>query len=103
MPELVCELIVSLDGFDTHANQQGVHANLLRFFREMGIGGFEWETAPDVGEAARVLAPGGLLVARHGKGRYVYTGLSFFRQLPAGVPGDAIPPPPLLSGEYPTI
>jgi LmbE family N-acetylglucosaminyl deacetylase len=30
---------------------------------------------------------GGLLVASHGKGRFVYTGLSFFRQLPAGVPG----------------
>jgi hypothetical protein len=30
---------------------------------------------------------GGLLVAPLGKGRYVYTGLSFFRQLPAGVPG----------------
>jgi LmbE family N-acetylglucosaminyl deacetylase len=30
---------------------------------------------------------GGLLVATAGKGTYVYTGLSFFRQLPAGVPG----------------
>jgi LmbE family N-acetylglucosaminyl deacetylase len=30
---------------------------------------------------------GSLLVAPYGKGRYVYTGLSFFRQLPAGVPG----------------
>jgi hypothetical protein len=30
---------------------------------------------------------GGLLVARVGKGTYVYTGLAFFRQLPAGVPG----------------
>ena len=30
---------------------------------------------------------GGLLVARVGKGHYVYTGLAFFRQLPAGVPG----------------
>jgi hypothetical protein len=30
---------------------------------------------------------GGLLVARVGRGSYVYTGLSFFRQLPAGVPG----------------
>ena len=29
----------------------------------------------------------GLLVARYGKGYFVYTGLSFFRQLPAGVPG----------------
>jgi LmbE family N-acetylglucosaminyl deacetylase len=32
-------------------------------------------------------AKGGLLVARVGKGRFVYTGLAFFRQLPAGVPG----------------
>lgn len=30
---------------------------------------------------------GSLLVARHGKGVFVYSGLSFFRQLPAGVPG----------------
>ncbi|HLK15905.1 MAG TPA: PIG-L family deacetylase [Fimbriimonadaceae bacterium] len=30
---------------------------------------------------------GGLLVAAHGKGFFVYTGLTFFRQLPAGVPG----------------
>jgi hypothetical protein len=30
---------------------------------------------------------GGLLVSRVGKGYYVYTGYSWFRQLPAGVPG----------------
>jgi hypothetical protein len=30
---------------------------------------------------------GSLLVAKHGKGHYVYTGLSFFRELPAGVSG----------------
>ena len=30
---------------------------------------------------------GGLLVRPLGKGTYIYTGLSFFRQLPAGVPG----------------
>jgi LmbE family N-acetylglucosaminyl deacetylase len=30
---------------------------------------------------------GGLLVARHGGGHFVYTGYSWFRQLPAGVPG----------------
>jgi hypothetical protein len=30
---------------------------------------------------------GGLLAAKVGKGVYVYTGLAFFRQLPAGVPG----------------
>lgn len=38
----------------------------------------------DPGEAP---LEGGLLVAKVGKGTYVYTGLSFFRQLPAGVPG----------------
>ena len=30
---------------------------------------------------------GGLLVAPLGQGHYIYTGLAFFRQLPAGVPG----------------
>lgn len=30
---------------------------------------------------------GGLLVAQHGKGYYVYSGYSWFRNLPAGVPG----------------
>jgi hypothetical protein len=30
---------------------------------------------------------GGLLVAKYGKGYFVYTGYSWFRQLPAGVPG----------------
>jgi hypothetical protein len=30
---------------------------------------------------------GALLVAPYGKGYYIYTGLSFFRELPEGVPG----------------
>jgi LmbE family N-acetylglucosaminyl deacetylase len=30
---------------------------------------------------------GGLIVAPYGEGYYIYTGLSFFRELPAGVPG----------------
>ncbi|HMI05079.1 MAG TPA: PIG-L family deacetylase [Pedobacter sp.] len=38
----------------------------------------------DNGESAK---NGSLIVADYGKGRYVYTGISFFRQLPAGVPG----------------
>jgi len=52
----------------------------------------KWDTAhfaallacSDAGEPP---LEGGLLVARHGRGYFVYTGLSFFRQLPAGVPG----------------
>jgi LmbE family N-acetylglucosaminyl deacetylase len=31
--------------------------------------------------------PGGMLVARYGKGVYIFTGYSWFRELPAGVPG----------------
>ncbi|HRE67201.1 MAG TPA: PIG-L family deacetylase [Cyclobacteriaceae bacterium] len=38
----------------------------------------------DKGEPAR---NGSLLVAQYGAGYYVYTGLSFFRELPEGVPG----------------
>lgn len=38
----------------------------------------------DKGESAK---KGSLLVAKYGKGNYIYTGLSFFRELPAGVSG----------------
>ena len=38
----------------------------------------------DPGESPK---SGGLLVARHGKGVFVYTGYAWWRQLPAGVPG----------------
>ncbi|MGB2835738.1 MAG: PIG-L family deacetylase, partial [Candidatus Sulfotelmatobacter sp.] len=38
----------------------------------------------DPGEDAQ---KGGLLQAQYGKGTYIYTGYSFFRELPAGVPG----------------
>ena len=38
----------------------------------------------DAGESAK---KGSLLVATYGEGYYIYTGLSFFRELPAGVLG----------------
>ncbi len=51
----------------------------------------EWDKAftpvlsmQDTGESAK---KGSLLVAPYGKGNYMYTGLSFFRELPAGVTG----------------
>jgi LmbE family N-acetylglucosaminyl deacetylase len=52
----------------------------------------EWDTVhftallacSDVGEPPLT---SGLLVAHYGQGYFVYTGLSWFRQLPAGVPG----------------
>jgi hypothetical protein len=51
----------------------------------------EWDSnftpilsANDKGEKPK---DGALLVAKYGKGNYIYTGLSFFRELPEGVPG----------------
>lgn len=38
----------------------------------------------DEGEESK---EGALLIAPYGRGNYIYTGLSFFRELPAGVPG----------------
>jgi hypothetical protein len=52
----------------------------------------------DPGEAPQA---GSLLWARSGKGRFVYTGLAFFRQLPAGVPGAYRLFANLLAGGHP--
>jgi hypothetical protein len=41
-------------------------------------------TSSDTNESDK---KGGLLYARYGKGVFIYTGYSWFRQLPAGVPG----------------
>jgi LmbE family N-acetylglucosaminyl deacetylase len=47
----------------------------------------EYETLIACNDPGESEKEGGLLVAKHGKGNYVFTGLAFFRQLPAGVPG----------------
>lgn len=45
---------------------------------EMTVGGVSPKGKPD---------NGALIIAKHGKGNFIYTGLVFFRQLPSGVPG----------------
>jgi hypothetical protein len=52
----------------------------------------------DPGEPAQA---GSLLWGRYGKGTFVYTGLAFFRQLPAGVPGAYRLFANLLAGGHP--
>ncbi len=51
----------------------------------------EWakEFTPILGmrDKGEKMTKGSMLVAKYGKGYYIYTGLSFFRELPAGVPG----------------
>ncbi|PKP51097.1 MAG: LmbE family protein [Bacteroidetes bacterium HGW-Bacteroidetes-12] len=41
----------------------------------------------EMNDPNETLSQGSLLVADYGKGKFIYTGLSFFRELPAGVPG----------------
>ncbi len=46
-----------------------------------------YETPITMNDPNEPSSKGSLLIVKHGKGRFIYTGLSFFRQLPAGVPG----------------
>ncbi len=70
-----------------------VPADFAGWVQERGLDfASEWDPAhftplialSDVGEPP---LKGAILVAQYGRGYFVYTGLSFFRQLPAGVPG----------------
>ena len=47
----------------------------------------KYETPLSANDPGETPKDGGLLVARHGKGVFIYSGLAWFRQLPAGVPG----------------
>jgi hypothetical protein len=46
-----------------------------------------FEAVISINDPGETPKDGSLLVAKYGKGYYIYTGLSFFRELPAGVPG----------------
>ncbi|MEP0710419.1 MAG: PIG-L family deacetylase, partial [Algoriphagus sp.] len=54
---------------------------------------FESDIAPEYSTPLSFQDPGedplngSLIYANYGKGTYIYTGISFFRELPAGVPG----------------
>ena len=47
----------------------------------------KYETVLSMRDPGETASQGSLLLLRHGKGAFIYTGLAFFRQLPAGVPG----------------
>lgn len=46
-----------------------------------------YETIFSMNDPGEKPAEGSLIIAKYGEGNFVYTGLAFFRQLPAGVPG----------------
>ncbi|HSQ85506.1 MAG TPA: cyclic nucleotide-binding domain-containing protein, partial [Desulfobacterales bacterium] len=68
------------------------HVDFNGWFKDRGLYFFnQWDkryepmlTCNDPGEDPK---EGGLLVAGYGQGTYLYTGYSFFNQLPSGVPG----------------
>lgn len=47
----------------------------------------KYETVLRMNDTGETANDGSLLITNYGKGKFVYTSLSFFRQLPAGVPG----------------
>lgn len=47
----------------------------------------QFEAIISMNDAGEKPSDGSLLIAKYGEGNYVYTGLSFFRELPEGVPG----------------
>jgi hypothetical protein len=53
------------------------------------VGSFapEYQTIFEMNDVGETPKNGSLITADYGKGRFVYTSLAFFRQLPAGVPG----------------
>lgn len=46
-----------------------------------------YETVFSMNDPNEKPSNGSLIIAKHGKGNFVYTGLVFFRELPAGIPG----------------
>jgi hypothetical protein len=47
----------------------------------------QYETIFTMNDPTEKTSDGSLIIGRYGKGNFVYTGLVFFRELPAGVPG----------------
>ena len=70
---------ISLNDFDNWVQERGLY-----FPNEWGNEFTPVLSMNDINEDEK---KGSLLVAYYGKGAFIYTGLSFFRQLPNGIPG----------------
>jgi LmbE family N-acetylglucosaminyl deacetylase len=75
-----------------HKPNQITPADFRGWVQERGLyfwGTFDPRYQPVLGlkDPGESEAKGGLVYAMYGEGVYIYTGLSFFRELPAGVPG----------------
>ena len=70
---------ISLNDFDNWVQERGLY-----FPNEWGK---EFSSVLSMNDINEDEKKGSLLVAYYGKGTFIYTGLSFFRQLPNGIPG----------------
>ena len=70
---------ISVSDFDGWIQERGLYF--------MGKWDEKYSAPTESADEGQPAQRGGLLYARHGKGVYIFTGYSFFRQLPAGVPG----------------
>ncbi|HLP13499.1 MAG TPA: PIG-L family deacetylase [Flavobacteriales bacterium] len=77
--------VISSPNQITHNDFEGwVQERGIYFATELGD---KYETIFRMNDAGESPHDGSLIYTHYGKGNFVYTGLAFFRQLPAGVPG----------------
>lgn len=78
-PALLSPNKISAEDFNNWIQERGIY-----FADELSK---EYETLLSMNDKDEKENTGALIVAKYGKGNFVYSGLAFFRQLPAGVPG----------------
>lgn len=78
-PVLNTPNIITQKDFEGWVQERGIY-----FATEMDP---HYETVFSMHDPNEKPSTGSLIIAKHGKGNFVYTGLVFFRELPAGIPG----------------
>lgn len=78
-PVLNTPNIITQKDFEGWVQERGIY-----FATEMDS---HYETVFSMQDPNEKPSKGSLIIAKHGKGNFVYTGLVFFRELPAGIPG----------------
>ncbi|MGV3611892.1 MAG: PIG-L family deacetylase [Fluviicola sp.] len=78
-PVLNTPNVITQKDFEGWVQERGIY-----FATEMDP---HYETVFSMHDPNEKPSTGSLIIAKHGKGNFVYTGLVFFRELPAGIPG----------------
>jgi hypothetical protein len=78
-PALTFPNMINSSDFDYWIQERGIY-----FAGDLDT---NYETILSMNDPNEKAAEGSLIIAKYGKGNFVYTGLVFFRELPAGIPG----------------